>query len=619
MSKTENKIEASDKTISELLKDKKFFIDYFQREYRWQEKHMVALIEDLTSTFLKSYKEADKRSDVANYQSYYLGPVVFSLAQEGKDSIIDGQQRITSITLFLIYLNNLQKELTTKVAISNLIFSEQYGEKSFNMTDDDRQEVLKALYDNGKFDSSTSDDETEININERYLDIDSVFPEAIDDKALPYFIDWFIGNVVIVKITAYSNENAYTIFETMNDRGMNLTSTEMLKGYVLSRISNKEERSEINELWKDTITKLHSYESNADLTFFQSWFRGKYAVSMRPSTTGSENQDFELVGTQFHSWFKDNHEALFGLKTSDDFYNFFKNQFVFTAKWYMRIWDNMGVLNEHCPHLFYINRWGIAPSLQDAMLLATLKFTDTENVIYKKLDAVAHFIETYTVRRAINYRKFGASSIKYTFFNTIKSIRNAELQELMDLLLREINSLDEKFEGIPNFSMHQQNRKFVKHLLCRITGFVDQEMGKPTNYVSYYEPTGKRFEIEHLWGNKFSEHKDEFEQEHEFSHTRNSIGALILLPNGTNQSFSSDKYPDKLPHYIKENAYSQTLHPDFYVKNPNFHNSEKLENIPFKAHEVLMKNDIYERAEIVKKICETIWSIDYYKNVRIDA
>ena len=235
MSKTENKIEASDKTINELLKDKKFFIDYFQREYRWQEKHMVALVEDLTSTFLKSYKENDKRSDVADYQSYYLGPVVFSMAMEGKDSIIDGQQRITSITLFLIYLNNLQKNLDTKVSISNLIFSEQYGEKSFNMTDEDRQGVLRGLYDNGKFDSVDSEDETEININERYQDIDSVFPEAIDEKALPYFIDWFIGNVIIVKITAYSDENAYTIFETMNDRGMNLTSTEMLKGYVLSR------------------------------------------------------------------------------------------------------------------------------------------------------------------------------------------------------------------------------------------------------------------------------------------------------------------------------------------------------------------------------------------------
>ncbi|WP_431158142.1 DUF262 domain-containing protein [Winogradskyella poriferorum] len=614
MSKTEHKIEASDKTISELLKDKKFFIDYFQREYRWQKKHMVALVEDLTSTFLKSYKKTDKRSDVANYQSYYLGPVVFSVAEDGKDSIIDGQQRITSITLFLIYLNNLQKDLPNQVSIANLIFSERYGEKSFNMTDEDRQTVLKSLYDTGEFDSSKSTDETEININERYMDIDSVFPETIDDRALPYFIDWFIGNVVIVKITAYSDENAYTIFETMNDRGMNLTSTEMLKGYVLSRISNKKERSEINLIWKNIITELHSYEANADLTFFQGWFRAKYAVSMRPTKAGAQNQDFELVGTRFHSWFKDNHEDLFELRTSDDFYEFFKNQFVFMAKWYMKIWDYMAEFNIACPHLYYINRWGIAPSLQDAMLLATLKHTDKDDVVYDKLDAVARFIETYTVRRAINYRKFGASSIKYTFFNIIKSIRDAELEELKDVLLQEINSLDEKFDGIFNFSMHQQNGKFVKHLLSRITGFIDQEVGKPTNYVSYYEPVGKKFEIEHIWGNKFVEHKDEFEQENDFGHWRNSIGALILLPNGTNQSFSSDKYEEKLKHYIKENTFAQTLHPAFYEKNPNFFNSEKLKGIPFKAHKEFKKADIADRAETVKHICETIWSLEYYNN-----
>ena len=45
------------------------------------------------------------------------------------------------------------------------------------------------------------------------------------------------------------------------------------------------------------------------------------------------------------------------------------------------------------------------------------------------------------------------------------------------------------------------------------------------------------------------EHKDEFEQELDFKDWRNSIGAMILLPNGTNQSFSSDKYEDKIKHY----------------------------------------------------------------------
>ncbi|WP_218188169.1 DUF262 domain-containing protein, partial [Desulfosarcina cetonica] len=213
-----NKIEAINKSISSLLKDQKFYIDYFQREYRWQEKHIKLLVEDLATTFLKSYKSEDRRSDVANYQSYYLGPVVFSVNSEnGKKSIIDGQQRITSITLLLIYLNHLQADRDNKVSISELIFSEKYGEKSFNMTDDLREPCLKALFEEGKYDVKDSDDETVRSMVERYADIDNSFPEDLTNDALPYFIDWFTENVVLVEIMAYSDENAYIIFETMND------------------------------------------------------------------------------------------------------------------------------------------------------------------------------------------------------------------------------------------------------------------------------------------------------------------------------------------------------------------------------------------------------------------
>ena len=51
--------------------------------------------------------------------------------------------------------------------------------------------------------------------------ITQAFPEELSGEALPYFIDWFIENVVIVEITAYSDENAYTIFETMNVTNLN--------------------------------------------------------------------------------------------------------------------------------------------------------------------------------------------------------------------------------------------------------------------------------------------------------------------------------------------------------------------------------------------------------------
>jgi uncharacterized protein with ParB-like and HNH nuclease domain len=609
-----NKIEATDISISSILKDQKFYIDYFQREYRWQAKHIKLLIEDLTTTFLKSYKETDKRPAVANYQSYYLGPVVFSINTEnGKNSIIDGQQRITSITLFLIYLNHLQKEQTDKVNISNLIFSEAYGEKSFNMTDEVREPCLKSLFENGSYEIQENDDETVKNMVERYEDITQTFPEELSSNALPYFIDWFVRNVVIVQITAYSDENAYTIFETMNDRGLNLSPTEMLKGYILSRVSDTTQRTELNELWKEQIKILHEYGDTADLGFFQTWFRGKYAESIRPGKAGSENKDFELIGSRFHNWFKDNHKGLFNLKTSDDFYTFFKNQFPFYVKWYTKCWDAQIEFNKELPHLHYINSWGIAASLQDPLLLSSIKIEDDEGIILRKLDFTARFIETFTVRRSVNYKKFGQTSIKYTMFNIIKLIRNNDLNVLGQNLAKETSTIEQKWDAINNFGLHGQNRKFVKHLLSRISSHLDITIGKDNNYASYHHPNGKQFEIEHLWGNKFNEHKDEFEQEWDFRDWRNSIGALVLLPNGTNQSFSSDKYEDKINHYQKENTYAQTLTEIYYEKNPNFLKSELISELKFKPYPELKKEDITERKGLVKRICEQIWTTEYYK------
>lgn len=614
-SQIKNKIEATDTNIKSLLKGQKFYIDYFQREYRWGKSHITLLIEDLTSKFLKSYNQDDKRSAVSGYDSYYLGPVVFSInPDDGKKSIIDGQQRITSITLFLTYLNHLQTDLDQKVAISELIFSEKYGEKSFNMTDESREPCLKALFENGMYDIQEEDDETIQNMVERYEDISQSFPDELSGDALPYFIDWLIENVVIVEITAYSDENAYTIFETMNDRGLNLTPTEMLKGFVLSRITDAKQRIEINDLWKKQVQILHKHGDSADQSFFHAWFRGKYAINIRPGKAGSENQDFELIGSRFHNWFKDNHKKLFNLKSSDEFYSFFKKEFPFYVKWYTAIKDAQSKLDPTIPHINYIHHWGIADSLQEPLLLASIRINDEEPKIKIKLDYTARFIETFTVRRSINYRKFSQTSIKYTMFNIIKLIRNNKSDELGINLSQEIESLEQKWDSVKDFGLHGQNRKFVKHLLSRISTHVDNLTGKSTTYASYHHPQGRQFEIEHIWANSFSDFRDEFEQENEFIKWRNSIGALLLLPNGTNQSFSSDKYSDKLKHYIKENSYAQTLHPMFYQKNPNFLNSESISKLNFKAHPTFKMQDIEERLGLVKRICEHIWSTDHFTN-----
>ena len=122
MSKLSNKIEAHDRSITEVLDDKKYTVDYFQREYKWEERHIEQLVSDLTSYFLNEYRPEHKRKDIENYNSYYLGPFVVSV-KDGQRSIIDGQQRLTSLTLLLIYLNNLQKELGISEKLESLIFS----------------------------------------------------------------------------------------------------------------------------------------------------------------------------------------------------------------------------------------------------------------------------------------------------------------------------------------------------------------------------------------------------------------------------------------------------------------------------------------------------------------
>lgn len=617
-----NKIQAKDTNISMLLKDQKFTIDYFQREYRWQEKHIKSLVDDLTSTFIKSYNPEHKRSEVANYQNYYLGPAVFSL-KDGKKSIIDGQQRITSITLLLIYLNNLQKNTDNIVPIGDLIFSEKYGEKSFNMSDNDREDVLKLLFDDGEYTRKENDNDTVINIVDRYENISEFFPEEIDRYSLPYFIDWLIENVKIVEIIAYSDENAYTIFETMNDRGLNLTATEMLKGYVLSRM-NIEQRTEIDNIWKNEVNMLQSIGENMDIIFFQSWLRSKFATTIRQSKAGSDDQDFELIGSRFNNWFKDNHVNL-NLVSSEEFYNFFKNQFPFFTRVFRDIYNAQNTYVHDLKHLYFIRQWGIGESLQNALLLSSINFGDNNKTINIKLDAVARYIETFTVLRASNYKKFGASSIKHTVFNLIKLFRGNDIELLVDNIKDEISTLFNpntnteplSWNNITELRLHGQNKIFIKHLLCRITNYVDELSQKNTTYVSYQNPKDKPFEIEHIWANKFEEHKNDFSQNDDFIRARNNIGALVLLPRGTNQSFSSDKYEDKIKFYIREtNSYIQSLNSDFYKKNPNFLNNKDVQELNFKSYHRFKKEDILERSQLVKNICEKIWSVDYFDNIQ---
>ena len=109
----------------------KYSIDYYQREYRWEAKQVRELLDDLTQVFLADYEPGIARNAVGGFTHYFLGSIIVS-QKDSESFIVDGQQRLTSLTLLLILLRNLQRSREDAVSIDDLIYSERYGERTFN-------------------------------------------------------------------------------------------------------------------------------------------------------------------------------------------------------------------------------------------------------------------------------------------------------------------------------------------------------------------------------------------------------------------------------------------------------------------------------------------------------
>lgn len=188
------KIEGSPKNLKQLLQNTKYSIHYYQREYMWQRKHIEELIDDLTSEFLEYYKTSDPRQAVVDYGAYFMGSIVLAGRE---NAIIDGQQRFSSLTLLLMYLNNRLKSINQNYnMIETMIFSESFGTKSFNINVDDRQDCMDAIFNGSEFDT-TGAGESVKNLYGRYQDIQDVFPADITDDMLLHFCDWIYRKSIL--------------------------------------------------------------------------------------------------------------------------------------------------------------------------------------------------------------------------------------------------------------------------------------------------------------------------------------------------------------------------------------------------------------------------------------
>jgi len=597
-------INAHTKTVRQLLENVSYSIDFYQREYAWERRHIQDLLDDLEGAFLTDYAETHQRLQDQDISRYFLGTII-TVTENQKRFIVDGQQRLTTLTLLLIYIRHLLRSVNAPTTdVSSLILADCSGSVTFNINVSERADCMNALYQHGYFDPPVHANLSVRYLANRYRDIGSYFPERLKGNALPRFANWLVDNVDLVEIETVSGHNTFLMFETMNDRGRGLDSTDLLKGYLLTKITGKslqqvqQSRLCAEETWRNRIRQLYLIPGGEDerQRFFTTWLRAKYAES---------NQEFaRITNTRFHRWVRNN-EARLELNEPQDFYDFIVKRFDHFAEHYLSMREWSRILTVGHEEIYYNEFRGF--KLQFMLALAPIQLDDSIEVVHEKMRLVATFIDIYSARRMVNYTYSTSDS---TIFNLAKGIRNLQIPELRTHLLHILDNMEYSFDRLRQFGLYRTDRKHIHYLLARMTVWVEQQCGLDTAFNDYDGSQGTPYEIEHIFSSDYSNHSYGFSSEEDFDDYRNNIGALLLLPKYINRSLGDARYEHKVKQYANENLRAASLSTQTDTENPNFAEFVQRSGLPFKSYDYFHRLDVHKRADLYRQICERIWSPD---------
>ncbi len=585
--------------LKELFLDK-FNVDFYQREYVWQRKQLEDLINDLSIEFLKNWNDGDTIEKVRNYDPYFMGEIVLSVKEGERSAIIDGQQRITTFTLLLIYMLKTYGNLPSfpRADIEKAIYSDDFGTLRFNLDIEERKDCMLSLYKFGSYTPTDKDQQYVQNIVDRYNDIADCWNQKITEKNIVNFVYWIKEKVVFSKVWTNSDEFAYVIFETMNDRGLSLTQVEMLRSYLLANI-DENNRTKAMTLFDEVINCLVniklSSKSKAEFEFFKIYFRGHYAEDF--STSKNATSDFVRIGKEFHRWFRDNDKTLLNLKSSSDYFEFI-NKIAYFSKQYKKINDIILKRNAK-DYLYLIVNNDYNFTLQPSLILSAIKYNDSEIIVDEKIKIVSKYITKVLTWRVWNHYMISQSSLETPIYTLCKKIRDLDIKALKEVLYHDPIELP-SLNNSP--TLNQQNKPKLKVLLSLITEIVAKNSSAPD-----YILNKPNIEVEHIWSNHFEEHLDEFDDSYAFASMRNNIGCLLVLPKSFNASYNDKPYSIKVEQYFEQNILAQTLNEKKYVNNPDFLRFVQKSKLPFKAYSEFKKSSIIERAELYKKILIYNW------------
>jgi uncharacterized protein with ParB-like and HNH nuclease domain len=300
-----NSISVNKLSVLELLssgQEKPFVIPEYQRPYSWGIDQITTLFDDLWSFSIEKFQEG-----TAN--DYFLGCVV-SYQENGENQIIDGQQRITSLFLLLrAIFAMLEKDESNSKEVQNFINkikpalwkvdertdAEDRSQMLLRseVVSDSENALLRNILMTGIADSVAKDNYS-INYN-KFIEL---YTHKAKDNALQIynFILALLKYTILLPVIASDQETALTIFNTLNNRGMQLSDADIFKSQIYKKLDDEGKKDFISK-WKDLETNASDVKESIQSLFYYHMFYLRAQKKDSKTTTPGIRKYYQEKGT----------------------------------------------------------------------------------------------------------------------------------------------------------------------------------------------------------------------------------------------------------------------------------------------------------------------------------
>lgn len=256
-----NEIKFGKQTIAEVFEDW-YTIPSYQRNYVWESDHVFDFLKDMKDNYVEHAND-----------EYFLGSYIKQVRGDSND-LLDGQQRITTLFLLFAFLRDYERtEDDLRANLQEMIYQKENKVKKlpsrtrldYQIRGNVNDFIKKYIINEGSItDNWDYLKETAVNVKENttirhmcntLVCFRSYFEENADVD-ITKLVQFISTNVVVIYISADSLEDAFRLFSIMNDRGLKLCSSDILKSSNLEKVSDTRKIDSFARQWEEIQENL---------------------------------------------------------------------------------------------------------------------------------------------------------------------------------------------------------------------------------------------------------------------------------------------------------------------------------------------------------------------------